>query len=705
MGDLFDELEEKESEAVGLEVSRGGGDLFDEIETKAAPRPAPSVDMEAERLKNREALNAEYGPVDSALVAAGRGMTTIGRAFGLAEPEHPVTTKAFGHLEEKHPVATTVGEIGGEAAPFLLPGAFVSAIPRIGARIAASGLLGAVEGGAIIEGKGGSFEEVATGAGVGGAVAGTAEVVLPVLGRLVSKVFRRITGKQPDGPLLTSSGQPTPEFQHVLEQAGTSFDELTDEAITFVSNQQRKSNPEQLARSARFKSQGIPATAGDISQDFSKQAEESRLASMAGAKHGEMLRQFRLNQSEIFQKKVGEFGDSLGTPGDAGDSVKSALSGRKELLTKEKNALYQQAFETSPEVKRVPVVIDSINAALPEKEILEDLSITAPEAVEQVKLAMARFGIDQSEEAAKLLEKRGLEAQPLTLGNMERFRKTMNAIDRADTTHASKEMTGPIVRALDEEVGLLDEALTASGVQVDESLIGVLKEARATTRQIKTEFSPASIVGKLIDKKKDGVTSVIEASKITGELLRKGAPIENLRSTLNSLAKSGEKGRKAIGDIQASVVLNALEAGLKAPSQKTSGIQTIGGNQFAKYLDQTIGKEKLELLFKGNNSALNSLRSFTATAKDITPTAGAMPKGSAPVILDALNRFGRQWGAAHVVALANFILKAGADERAVARALKAKPDKVKALKKISNDLPQLAAALGISGVLQSLEDE
>jgi len=253
------------------------------------------------------------------------------------------------------------------------------------------------------------------------------------------------------------------------------------------------------------------------------------------------------------------------------------------------------------------------------------------------------------------------------------------------------------MRALDEEATLVGQAIDArkpSSGPIDANIVETLKEARGRVRTIKTEFSPQAISGRLIDTKRDGVTPVIEASRVTRQLLSPTAPIEDLKRTLQSLSKAGKKGGRAIKDLQASVILNALDDALNAPSRKTSGIQTIGGNQFAKSLEK-FGDDKLDLLFKGNPKDLARLRGLKQTARDITPTSGAVPKGSAPVIMDMLKRTGRVPGLAPIMDAINLVVKAGADDRAVARALRSKPEARRILEALERDFPSLAVALAI----------
>ncbi len=485
-------------------------------------------------------------------------------------------------------------------------------------------------------------------------------------------------------------------------------DELTTAIKSVEAGEVRKAGEssitelDQIARAARFKEQNIPATKGDISQQFAQQTEEQRLLSMASGEKGEPLRQLKLEQSEAFIGKVNELVDSLGVPSRTGDSIKDALTGRKTLLRAEKNKLYKEVADTAPEIANTPLFVDDIANALPSKDTLEDIAIVGAN-VEGIEKAFVRFGIDDDPATVEKFIKGGGTITPLTLGNFDRFRKVLGGLERADQTGSAGVAIGPIRKALDEEAAFIDDAIKESGI-TDEGVISTLKEARSRVRTLKTEFSPQSITGRLIGVKRDGVTPITEASKVTQELLRPNAPIENLERTLRSLRGAGSKGAKAIQDLRASVIMDALEAALKAPSRKTGGIETIGGNQFAKALSK-FGDDKLDLLFKGNEKALNALLNLKQTALDITPTAGAVPRGSAPVILDLMKRAGRLPGLAAAVDAVTFVVKAGADDRAVAQALKSKPKIKQTLIGIRRDFPTIAERLGIITILEMIEIE
>lgn len=716
MADLLDELGGQSSERIGGNVRRIGGDLLDEAGIKSN-----NYEMLSKRLTEKQAtedhtklldqINNDMSGFEKFLVGAGRGMATVARGLGFAEPEDPVTKEAFGRLS-KDSMAATAGEIVGESAPFLaaapLAGAglttstgavLIPAAKTLAGKVIGSTILGATQGGVLASGKGADAVETLAAAGVGGAVAGGIEAIIPVLGKLGRAVFTKL-GRAPKGPLLTPEGTPTPELQKALQQTGTSFDDLTKDAFAIVNKP--GVDPAQAARAARFESQGIPATAGDITQDFGKQATEQRLLNQAGNEASEPLRQIKFAQSEAFKAKVNELVDNLGVPDDVGESVKNALSGRKDLLRAEKNALYKKVADTAPEVANIPIFTDTLAATMPDKQQMRRLSRLAGSQIGAVDDLLVEFGINKSDDAVASFAKSGGEITPLNIGNLEDFRSAINQIERADSTGAAKVVTGPLKSALDDEAELVTKSI---GDKASGNVLDTLKQARQTVRTLKTEFSPESITGRLIDVKRDGVTPVIESSRVIRELIKPdGIGIENLQRTLTSLRASGQPGQKAIKDLQAATVLHALEASLKSTSRKVNGVETVGGDQFAKSLN-TIGDDKLKEIFKGNEKMLSSLQNLKQTALDMSPAAAATPKGSAPVILDILNRAGSLPALAAFRDAVNFVVKAGSDERAVRRAMNAKPAYKQVITTFERDFPAIASALGVSAVVPKITED
>lgn len=642
--------------------------------------------------------NEGVGPWEAFKIGAGRGLNTLGRGLGVVPPENPAVSANYERLQGARPFSSGSGEIIGEGAPFALPSTGVGAIPSIGARMLAATGVGALEGGLIAKGRGGSFNEILDNAGLGGVISGGFEAAFPVLSRVGGKLVSQATGKPPRGALFDSAGNPTAELSGAMSKLDMSLSDLAAETVYTLKLQKAGISPEEAARFGRFQELGIPTTRGNITQDFAQQAKEERLVNTASLSASQPLRDVQLRQSEAFQTGINDMVAALGVTEETGNLVKQALSNLESGLKSDKNELYRRMAEESPHVMAMPIIPNQIAAALPDAAQLRRVSRIPGNAVDALNDLLVEFGIDRSSDAVERFTKAGGEIIPLNLGNMEEFRAALNQLSGSPNAQSSGEraMSGIIGRlkgALDEEAEAVEKSLLDANPS-QSSVLEPLREARAIVSRLKTEFSPQSIVGRVTDVRPDGVTPVIEASRVYDSVLGPSQPIEYLRRTVDSLKEAGPKGQQALHGLQAETIMRALDDALKAPSRKTSGIQTIGYPQFLRSLNR-LGDEKLEVLFENNPQALSRLRMFKGAAEDIIPDARATPRGSAPVILDVMNKLGRSPGIAAFVDAVKFIVNAGSDERAVRRALESRPEIKRVYTQIQNDYPSFAAGLGI----------
>lgn len=641
----------------------------------------------------------ERGGITTLGASIGKGVMNVARGLGIADDASQREKERFAASEQQYPITTATGEVIGEAAPFAPLGVATGAIPAFGTRVAASTALGAAEGGIAALGRTGDAQRAGEAAGIGAVLGGALEAALPSLGRLGSAIVRRLTGKAPAGALFDAAGQPTAEMADALRRAGVSLQDLQQSALDDLMKLPAGSSPEQAARMAQFSQEGIPYTKGDITQQLPQQAMEARLAESASDPLAQPVRSMRLEQSEKFRGALDEMVDNLGVPERTGESLKDALSGRKALMSKEKRDLYKEATDQARKIGGVPVVPDNIRAAIPLAD-LEDLAITAPGPIGSLDKLLAKYGLKDAPEGVDVA------ITPLAIDNAERFRKSLNAIERGDATGASKVATMPIKDALDADLDLM---VDAAGSSIPSSLLESLQKARGVTREIKTEFSPQSMAGRLIDVKRDGVTPVIEASTVSRRLLGPAGTVEDMRRTMQSLAKSGEKGKQAIGDLQATAIMDLMEAGFGASSRKIDGVPTLGPAAFQKALKK-IGDPKLNILFSNNKASLDRIKNLGKIAGNIQAQAGAIPKGSASVILDSLNKMGVMGisakipGARLLLDVVDTAAKNAGTKQAVKQALDAKPDQLKIAVQIDRNYPALAQALGISGLAQTTEE-
>ena len=433
--------------------------------------------------------------------------------------------------------------------------------------------------------------------------------------------------------MLDAAGKPTEELQGALEQAGLTFDDLVEDAVNVIQTQKPGADPGQVARKALFAQERIPGTRGEITQGAEQIATEQKLLQTVADPAAEPLRQYKLSQSEKIKESLRtNLGDI--SQEETGTLIQDALTGRKKLLRSQKNDLYQIASENAKEAGGIPLFTDNIKEVIPDADTFEDLAITAPQSMDSLNKILVKYGI--MEPSPGTISK-DFTPTPLTIDNFERFRKTLNAIGRGDQTGAANVAIGPIKEALDTELDEIGSVLASKGISKE--IIEPLKKARKTVRKLKTEFSPQSTMGKIIDVKKDGVTPITEASKVYQKMAGKAVPVEDTRKLMGSLNNSGERGKGAIASIQASTIFDLIDAGFGTESRKISGIKTFNPIAFKRRL-KNIGQDKINAIFRNNPRALKRLKNIDKIATEITPPSDMVPKGSAPIILDLANKLG-----------------------------------------------------------------
>jgi len=446
---------------------------------------------------------------------------------------------------------------------------------------------------------------------------------------------------------------------------------------------------QQIERKRLFNQEDIPATRGDITQNFEQQAQEARLQESSSDPSADKFRGYILKRSDALKNNLENLAEKSGISDEAGSAIKDALTKRQKMLRTKKNDLYDEALSSARAggVKDIPILTDDIRAAIPDKETMGDLAVTSEGSMKKLGNLLERYGII------------GEDAEtPLSVGNMERFRKSLNAIDRTDDSGAVKVATGPIRNALDEEMDNIGGTLDNLGI-TDKNVVEPLTEARKTVRQMKTEFDPKSMAGKLVDNKKFSNVPVIEDSQAYNKLMSKSTPVEHVQQVSTILSKSKE-GKKALGNMQAAVIMDALDAAMGAKTRKIEGQSTFSPVAFEKRLEQ-MGDKKLAAIFKGNQKGLARLKRVKKIAGYITPPSGAVPKGSGSVILDMLGKTEIKAISAKVpgldMAMEGFErLAESAKSRAqLDRAMDTNPEVKKLAEYISETHPALSAALGI----------
>lgn len=653
-------------------------------------------------------LNENIGPLQSLAIATGRGMYDIARGIGLIEEEDETVKAAFADLEKQRPYSQGIGRVVGQAAPFAIPGAGIGAVGPLAGRVALGAGLGAAEGNIIARGMGADDAQIDEATGIGGVIGGATEALFPVIGRVGRSLYRNVVGKEFAGDILNRSGRPTREFQRALDDAGIQFEDVVQQAQNMVGPQ----DATQAARLADFQAAGIPATRGDIMQSsvggFAQQAQEARLFESTAERVADQFRSYRLQQSEAFTDALKSIAPD-GNFDEVGATIKNALSSDRTSLKVAKNAYYKKAAQIAESKGGIPLYTTTISDVVPNNDMLYRLGNVQGANVQAIKDALTEFGIRNYEDSLNRLSAAGVEPKTLSLNNFEDFRQALKAAERADMSGTTSVISRPIIEALDNELDQLPDRLVESVGQESKELLDTLKLARATTRELKQTFSPESVTGKLINVRRDGATPVIEASKVYRQIVGTNQPIEYLQRTMGRLKQSGEAGEKAIQDLRAATVLDLVDSMFKANTRKVAGQQLFSPVALQKRIAQ-IGDDKLKLIFGDNSAAYKQVKRMGRIAESITPPSGAVPKGSASVIMDMLNKIGvttlstKIPMAGQVLEGLSGLSESAANRRLAEGAMQATPDAIKQISALEEIMPNTFAAMGIA-TLQQQEEE
>lgn len=604
-------------------------------------------------LAQQPSINDDIGAFQAAAIAAGRGLTTIGRAVGLADPEDPLVTKNFKELEKKRPVSTTIGEIAGQAAPFLLPGAGVGAVASTPLRVGASTLLGGIEGAAISKGEGRGDNQTAISAGVGGLAAGTLELVLPRLSRVGGKIVKRVLGKNPSSPVVDAAGNISEEFAESLKREGRSLDEivgtLADDLDDFV-------DPDQVARKVFLESQGIKPTRAQITRsadDFQVQQEAFKSSTRART----AIEGQEAALTSRFNNAVKETGGSASTPTS---TVTDALVEKATELDSNISRLYQQARDISPDAKNIR---------------FERLS----QKLRELSPSNRRTGGNINAIVGDLQSKGVLDADMKVVGRIsvdtaEDVRKLMNELYDPANGFANN-----VLRQLKD--ALDDDVFSAAGRDV-------FMEGRKAKHAFEKELSRAG-VSKFDSRKANLVRDVLE-NKIDPDRLvetvvfgKKWRP--NDLNQLKKYISSTPSGKQAFDDMRAETLHLIKEKAFTGPLDE-NGFKALSRDKLERAINQ-IGEQKIKLLF--NDSERKFLNNILQVSKLREPVRGtALGRGPSA---QAIGRLEQKLKQSPLFGSIVDIINIDSSGRAV---IKASPER-RAISPPSS-LSQAAAAIGVA---------
>lgn len=589
------------------------------------------------------------------------GLTTFnpdefGRILQQSDPDIGVVTTPDGEriainkrtnegfsINKLGPSLMDAVQIGGAAALFTGP---ASAISRVGGAAGKQALLqaggaGAIESGvqSLQAGLGGEFDlsDVALAA----TFAGGAEFVAPLF-RTTRDAFKALRTK--DQPIskevaienFRSIYSKQEGLQSKLKQLGVNPKQLEATAIKALSEAPKAANPEEVIASALFKELDIPTLKSRITQQGAQFQEEQALRARPDVL-GEQVRERVAEEAVGFQRALTNIIDDTGLPEEAGDVIKTVLSGRqKDLRVAEKKA-YKRLGKLDGQ--GLPVFTDRIEKAFENSGMIKRLARRDPASFKQLQDTLTEFGVLRTDEAVEAFGDPS-QIKPLAVDTAEDFRQALNELvdptDKLKTGSARQ-----IINRLDEEVKVLDNSLEnvdlGSAGQKAKAKIIAQRTARRVSSGMRREFNEKSIVGRLTAAKRGTFDiPLIEADNVVKDLISKSATkptFANLDRVMTSLERSGNKGKVAIGNLQAATVMTLLEASTKGLSSKpAAGVVGFSGANFRKALSG-IGDKELNRLFKDSPQILNTLKKLSVAAELTQPISDVMNASQSGVIL------------------------------------------------------------------------
>lgn len=549
----------------------------------------------------RRALIESINPAEAALIGAGRGLTTLGRAVGIADPETPFEKQAIEDIRTQQPVAVTGGEIAGEALPFVAPGLGIAAIPARAGQVAAVAGLGALETGLIARGQGADIGQQIFSAGIGGTVAGALDLAIPVIGRIGGKVIRRVLGKAPDGAVIDAAGKPSREFLAALKESGQSIDDVVKEAQEELTR--KAVDPKQAARKAFLESQGIDPTKAQVSRTADDFMAQQEAAKTSGAVRESLERQDALLTTR-FNNKV------LETGGDAANqsaSVADFITDKAAVLDQEISDMYNVARQRMPSEKNIK--FNRLTASVREMFLSDQKSGGNISAV----IGDMR--------ARGIINKKGKLVGSVDVESSEGLRQFMNSL------HDEKNPFGNMVlRKLKDSLD--DDVFSVAGKDV-------FNKARAAKTSYEKGLSRAKL-SKFDSRKANLVRDVLE-NKVDPDLIVDKVVFSKAwrPSDLDQLKKyllTDDAGKAAFDDMRAEVMQKIQEKSFAGPVGELGSTQAVTRNRLEKAI-KAVGPKKLDILFSGKERKfLNDMLEVAKLREPVGGTFGGLGPSAQAII-------------------------------------------------------------------------
>lgn len=510
-------------------------------------------DVESERDKLLAQQARETSSLDAGLISAGKTVTDLGRMAGFVNPETDTEKKALAMLRDENPISTAVGQ----AAPFIIPGIGVSNIASFPTRVLAATGLGGLEGATI---SSGTDKDVFKGTGIGALVGGGLELAFPVIGRIGSQLFRKLTGKAPAAPIVNSVGNPSSEFQRALDKANLTFDDVlsaTGESATDTA---------QLARRSFLQENGLIPTKAQVTGGATDFQAQQELAKTSGR-----VRSILEGQEQVLANRFENAITQTGGTANPSNSPVFDFIGDKAL---DLDASIGEAYKAAKSVAGNSAVVKTTNLIQKIRDIAGSDSATGG-------LASATKDILREK---GLITGKGLNSSArISPSQAEGVRQDLNALYDSLSPFGKKKLS-EFKDALDSDV--------ARDVGED-----IFQEARSMKAKFEKDLSRVKV--NKFDKRNANILRDILENKVNPErflddaVLSKrvrGSDLEQVKRYM--LLDENPAGISAWNDLRA----EAMQRIAKDALPEVAGDKALSRAQLGKVMDR-FGRDKLRVLF------------------------------------------------------------------------------------------------------------
>lgn len=592
--DLAQELEEKFT----IPSGRSGRAVFrPDLAQKAA-------DLERIRLQNPYLAQQieETGPLEAAAVAAGRGITTVGRGVGLVDQEPEDERKIFSALSGEQPFAFTAGELVGETAPFLAVGGPVTAAGKtVATKALATGALGATEAGVIARGRGAEGEDVAKAAVLGFVTGGAVPLGGAAASRLGSKAGQRSVKEAAEEAIKNRAAKSAAAKEAIPDIDDAALKEFFDDPAALGDLQ------ESVRREA-FEKLGVTPTRAQTTRDpalFQRQVDVFR-----DAAKDNKVRRALVEQEKILSDRVNGEIDALGgVPERAGQSLSDSIINKNLELDADISAMYKAARDAAPDAKNVRFSDTA-------RSIIDNMPIDSrtDRTVKAMRDEMKRLGF---------LDPDGKASRLTTVDAAENLRIFANKLfDGANPL--AKSFLRDIKDSID------DDVMRAAGKDY-------FQQARKAKADMMAGLSARR--GHKFDARAKSLVKDVLEGKVQPEQIGqavgsrssqyKAKEILELREYLHSgKPEHIATGAQAWNDVRASVLAGIKDQAFKGPLNEL-GVKSLSRDGLEKAL-KSVGPDKLKILF--TKEELGFLRDLAKISTLKEPVSGVRVTPSKPAI-------------------------------------------------------------------------